>query len=156
MLDAEASREEADLNALPELLGNVQRHLRRLVQHTLHDQLGEFDFKPIDGVALMTIGRRPGISITELAAALGLSQTSVSSMIKRYERLGHVERRVDERDRRVIQLHIAPGARELMESRVRPALESVFLRAVSGLSEAEKLQLLVALRPLVKNLQEMK
>jgi DNA-binding MarR family transcriptional regulator len=59
--------------------------------------------------------QRAGVPATPgwLAASLRLNSASVTALLDRLERLGHVRRERDPADRRRVLLSVTPGAREL-------------------------------------------
>ena len=93
---------------LVDVLAGVRRALRRL------------DGRPAELVTLRNaeaeltrlVRRRPGVSVTDAAAELGIAPNTVSTLVRRLTDAGIVDRTVDENDRRVGRLDLAPDVRE--------------------------------------------
>lgn len=83
-------------------------------------------------VILVWLDRRPGLSQKELAELLEVEPISVARLVDRLERRGMVERRPDERDRRIWRLHLRQaGARLLADvERCRRELRGVLLEGL--------------------------
>lgn len=80
---------------------------------------------------------QPGLSQKELSDILEVEPISVARLVDRLARAGLVERRPDERDRRVWRLHLLPAAAPLMSEIDRHRQElSDFI--TKGLSEPER------------------
>ncbi len=91
-----------------------------LLTRLLHDQrrrfmtiAHEFDLAPQQIAALKTLGERGAIPMSELAGALHCDTSNVTGIVDRLEQRGLVERRNDERDRRVKLLEMTERGAEL-------------------------------------------
>lgn len=84
-------------------------------------------------ITLDTFGPR---RVTELAAAEGVSQPSMSGIVNGLERAGLVERRRDRRDRRVVLVALAPEGRRYVTQR-RDAAVARLAELLEGLAEEE-------------------
>lgn len=71
-----------------------------------------FGLGSTDVVALVEIGRRPGLRPGELARTLGLGVGGTSSVVDKLVRAGHVVRGPDPDDRRGVNLHLTDSGRE--------------------------------------------
>lgn len=63
---------------------------------------------------LIHLQNRPGLSQKELSNILEVEPISVARLVDRLARAGLVERRADDRDRRVWRLHLLPAATPLL------------------------------------------
>lgn len=75
--------------------------------------------------------RRPGLSVTEVAAALRLQPANVSTTVRALDGRGLVERRRDDHDGRFVRLHPTPralGHREAQERRWSDRLDDALGR----------------------------
>ncbi len=63
---------------------------------------------------LIWLERTPGLSQRELAEVLEVEPITVARLVDRLEQRGVVERRPDERDRRIWRLHLTAAAHPLM------------------------------------------
>ncbi|MGW1123608.1 MarR family transcriptional regulator [Streptomyces sp. NPDC002526] len=83
---------------------------------------------PTDVRALVCLldAERAGTGVTagRLGAELGLNSAGTTSLIDRLERLGHLTRTRDERDRRRVLLRVTPEAVELGWAAFGPAIGS--------------------------------
>ncbi|WP_254849162.1 MarR family winged helix-turn-helix transcriptional regulator [Mycobacterium sp. GA-1841] len=61
---------------------------------------------------IRTVGDHPGISVSEVAHALGLQPSNVSTTVRKLVERGLVDRVPDARDRRCIRLHLTARAAE--------------------------------------------
>ena len=80
--------------------------------------------------ALMLIQKREKVSISELAALMGVSAPSASAMVERMVEKGALTRAPSARDRRRMEVRIAPAVQEDFE-RVNEVLLAAFERLVA-------------------------
>jgi DNA-binding MarR family transcriptional regulator len=93
-------------------VGRFRRHLRRSAgTGYAAGQLSESQAE-----LLRLIARRPGISVNEAAAELGLVPNTASTLVSKLVGAGLLERHVDPRDRRVGRLHLAEPAQQVMDA----------------------------------------
>lgn len=107
-------------------------HLLRRVTSEFGLRQAEFAARhgmhPTDVRALVCLldAERDGIGVTagRLGAELGLNSAGTTGLIDRLERLGHLTRTRDERDRRRVLLRVTPQAVELGWAAFGPAIGS--------------------------------
>jgi DNA-binding MarR family transcriptional regulator len=93
--------------------------------------------------AMRLLVRRPGLSVSEVANALGLQSSNVSASVRSLVARGLLERRRDDRDGRVTRLHPTRKAiahRDRQES----AWGDQLARRLAQLPDAERERLLAA------------
>ncbi|NJP43046.1 MarR family winged helix-turn-helix transcriptional regulator [Actinacidiphila epipremni] len=77
---------------------------------------------------LSHLEERQGCRATDLAAHYMLDKSTVSRQVAALEKMGFIERRVDESDHRVQLLHLAPGGEEILASARSSRQESIQAR----------------------------
>jgi len=82
---------------------------------------------------LSEVAKKPGLRVTELARAMSIHQSTASNLIERLEREGHIERRRDPADQRVVRLFLTPAARRAVAKAPGPP-EGVLPDALKRLS----------------------
>jgi DNA-binding MarR family transcriptional regulator len=85
----------------------------------------------INALAILADGR--GRTISELGAAAGSRPTTLTSVLDRLERRGHITRGSRRSDRRVVVVELTPSG-HLAADTIREALAGVEARALDGLS----------------------
>ena len=113
------------------------RHGVRVGQNLVLEQLWDED------------GLAPG----EIAQRLGVSTPTVVKMATRMEAAGLLERRRDERDARLVRLHLTDQGRGVRKQLERER-ERLHQRATKNLTAAERRHLASALAKMVDNLSE--
>jgi DNA-binding MarR family transcriptional regulator len=86
------------------------------MQQTLSRSLADLDIKPPHLDILVNIYRFEGISQQELARKLLVGRSNMSMLLPQMEHRRLIERRGDERDKRVLRLHLTPEGRKLTEA----------------------------------------
>lgn len=100
---------------------------------------------------LIHLQNRPGLSQKELSDILEVEPISVARLVDRLARAGLVERRADERDRRIWRLHLLPAASPLLFEIDHHKKElSAFI--AEGLTDIERETVKNALRKMKTNL----
>ena len=88
------------------------------------------------------------LQLTELAETLSLSVPAVSRAIDALEQRGYVERRADDRDRRVKRVRITASGRRVL-ARLMEIRLNMLERFAATLSDEERADLAAALEPVV-------
>jgi DNA-binding MarR family transcriptional regulator len=94
---------------LTEEVGDLVRGLAAVNERLGQAFAARHGLHPTDLAALLAIMRAEGagqpITAGELMGVLGLTSGAVTGVIDRLERVGHIRRRRDDRDRRKVHLH---------------------------------------------------
>lgn len=87
----------------------------QLMQQTLTRALAPLDIKPPHLDILINLYRFDGISQQELARKLLVGRSNMSMLLPQLEKRGLIERRGDEKDKRVLRLSLTASGRLLSE-----------------------------------------
>jgi DNA-binding MarR family transcriptional regulator len=87
----------------------------QLMQQSLGRSLTDLDIKPPHLDILVNLYRFEGISQQELARKLLVGRSNMSMLLPQMEKRNLIERRGDERDKRVLRLFLTPEGRTLTE-----------------------------------------
>lgn len=131
--------------------------LFHLLKETMHIQrrmlFALFSSQPVhpgQAGCLRVLAREDGISQSDLARRMWVSKPTVSAMLQKMESGGLIERRPDERDQRVVRIHLTDDGRIASGS-----LAAVYSRAidmtVGSLTEHDRAELERILRILNEN-----
>ncbi len=74
---------------------------------------GISEFNGAQGRILFVLWEHDNITISELAAKTGLAKTTLTSMLDRLEKMGHIQRTSSPHDRRALKIVLTPEARGL-------------------------------------------
>ncbi|PDS77387.1 MarR family transcriptional regulator [Rhizobium sp. L43] len=88
----------------------------QLMQQSLSRSLADLDIKPPHLDILVNLYRFEGISQQELARKLLVGRSNMSMLLPQMEKRGLIERRGDERDKRVLRLSLTSEGRKLTEA----------------------------------------
>jgi DNA-binding MarR family transcriptional regulator len=102
-LGSEALPLELAANDLLDAIGTIRRSARRQAHRP--KELSELTGAQTE--LLRLVRRRPGTSVAQAAAELRLAPNTVSTLVRQLSDLGHLERRVNESDRRVARLELS-------------------------------------------------
>ncbi len=117
-----------------ELFGTVGR-FRRQVRRSAGPAIGSA-LPESQSELLRLIARRPGISVREAAAELGLAANTASTLVSRLTGAGLLVRTSDPDDRRVGRLRLTPESQRLADES-RAARRAALGRALDRLDDAE-------------------
>ncbi|RIV16864.1 MarR family transcriptional regulator [Alicyclobacillaceae bacterium I2511] len=145
-------RDLADL--LARLLQVSERRVRVKVRAERVKRVLPESLRPVDFVVLRTIRRYPGLSIRKLSNHVGLTHSTTSSMVRRYERAGLLERLENPRDRRTAQLFLTPQAQGWNGKFMEPVVEEMFRTWVGRLTKANQQQLHCGVEALLQVVEE--
>jgi DNA-binding MarR family transcriptional regulator len=91
----------------------------QLMQQSLSRSLADLDIKPPHLDILVNLYRFEGITQQDLARRLLVGRSNMSMLLPQMEKRGLIERRDDERDKRVLRLFLTKDGAELTEKAMR-------------------------------------
>lgn len=103
-----------------ELIGKIHRCMRRFFEA----QMKKYDITPPQFEALITLWDEDGLVLSELGRRLSRDGPTITGIIDRMENKKLVRRKRNMRDRRVIQVYLAPRAWEIKESLMKMQQEA--------------------------------
>jgi MarR family transcriptional regulator for hemolysin len=105
---------------------------------------------------LARVGRRPGVSQSELAAICEVEPITVARLVDRLEKRGLLERRPDPNDRRIWRLHNLPSAQPILEeiSAYREGLIRVIDANIGSAAREAMVDALVGIRAILTGTPE--
>ena len=140
----ERTKAEIDLGPLPELIGYVLRRAQLVVFQDFFSAFAPFDISPAQFSVLTVIERNPGLTQTQVAAALGIKRTNFVGLLNELEKRALAERRQVSGDKRSYALYLTPDGAALMR-KLRPVLKAHEARMVAKVGEAGRDQLVALL-----------
>jgi len=102
-------------DVVPELFGVVGR-FRRQLRRSAGRGLDSARLSEAQSELLWLVGRRPGISVGEAAAELGLVPNTASTLVSKLVASGLLIRTVGETDRRVGRLRLAEPTQQIIDA----------------------------------------
>ncbi len=132
------------------LIGKIKQVQGRVFEKMLAEH-GISEFNGAQGRILFVLWGEDGISISALSEKTGLAKTTLTGMLDRLEKAGHIVRTNDPRDRRSVRIRLtnrAWGLREQYEA-VSREMSEVFYR---GFRDEEILEFEKNLRHVLENL----
>ncbi len=149
----------ADLPAVPpdedrRAIGFLIADVARLMRASFDRRVRPMGLTRAQWQVLVRLGRRPGMTQSELAELLEVERATAGRMVDRLERKAWVERRADAADRRVNRLYLTAAA-EAVQARVASLGGDLVDEALVPLAEPERLLLASLLARVKGQLQEM-
>jgi DNA-binding MarR family transcriptional regulator len=135
---------DIDLGPLPDLIGYVLRRAQLVVFQDFFAAFAPFDISPAQFSVLTVIERNPGLTQTQVAAALGIKRTNFVGLLDELEQRTLAERRPVSGDKRSYALYLTAEGAALMR-KLRPVLKAHEGRMVAKVGEAGRDQLLALL-----------
>ncbi len=137
---------------ISELLGTVGR-FRRQVRRTAGRGPDRFELgaglTESQAELVRLVGRRPGISVSQAAAELGLAANTASTLVSRLSASGSLIREADPADRRVGRLRLSTSAQKAADAS-RTARRTAISQVLDELDKAEIDQLRTGLEVIAK------
>lgn len=134
------------------LISKVKQIQGRVFERML-DENGISEFNGAQGRILFVLWETDNIPISALSQRTGLAKTTLTSMLDRLERSGHIRREPDPDDRRTVRIRLTETAEALREKyeRVSAMMNDVFYK---GFSDDEILTFEKGLGKILENLIE--
>ena len=140
---------DIDLGPLPELIGYVLRRAQLIVFQDFFAAFAPFDIRPAQFSVLTVIERNPGLTQSQVAAALGIKRTNFVGMLDELEKRGLAERRQAARDKRSYALYLTPDGAALMR-KLKPVLKAHESRMVALVGEEGRDRLIALLQEIAR------
>ena len=131
---SERTKVDIDLGPLPELIGYVLRRAQLVVFQDFFAAFAPFDISPAQFSVLTVIERNPGLTQTQVAAALGIKRTNFVGLLNELEKRALAERRQVLGDKRSHALCLTPEGATLMR-KLRPVLKAHESRMIAKVGE---------------------
>ncbi len=134
------------------LISKIKQIQGRVFERML-DENGISEFNGAQGRILFVLWNTDNIPISELSKKTGLAKTTLTSMLDRLERSGHIRREPDPDDRRAVRICLTESAEALREKyeNVSAMMNGVFYK---GFSDDEILAFEKRLGKILENLIE--
>lgn len=117
-------------------LGYLIHDVSRLRRVTYDRELAPLGITRSQWWVLAFISRNDGLPQTQLANELDVGKVALGSLIDRLQTAGFVERRADEKDRRVKRVFLTDNARQLIKE-IGPINDSFNARILRGISRED-------------------
>ena len=139
---------QIDFGPLSRYLGFYLRRLYDSYRKHFVARAGELDVQPREVGALFVIGLNPGLTPSQLSAALAMDGAQITGMLNMFDARGLLERRVSLADARSRLVYLTPAGKKMLQ-RLRKLVDG-FDRDFAGdaLSDAEIRQLITLLAKL--------
>jgi DNA-binding MarR family transcriptional regulator len=139
---------QVDFGPLSQYLGYYLRRLYDGYRKHFVAQAGELDVQPREVGALFVIGLNPGLTPSQLSAALALDGAQITAMLNMFDARGFVERRVSKTDARSRLVYLTTAGKKMLDRLDK--LVGGFDRSFAGdaLTDAELAQLIALLAKL--------
>ncbi len=133
-------------------IAQIKQIQERIFEKLLKEHRIE-NFNGAQGRILYVLWQEDQLTIGELGRRTSLSKSTLTSMLDRMEKQGHIQRQDDPGDRRQIRIALTPQTRALNEqyNEVSRKMSAVFYR---GLSTEEIIRLDQALEKILENLKD--
>jgi DNA-binding MarR family transcriptional regulator len=141
---SERTKADIDLGPLPELIGYVLRRAQLVVFQDFFAAFAPFDISPAQFSVLTVIERNPGLTQTQVAAALGIKRTNFVGLLNELEKRALAERRQVSGDKRSYALYLTTEGATLMR-KLRPVLKAHEARMVAKVGEDGRDQIVALL-----------
>lgn len=115
--------------------GSALLALQRATHATLQvlaAELADLALAPSEINVLAILAHAPGRSVSEICAEAGSRPSTITSVLDRLERRGHITRATRPGDRRVVVVELTSSGRQAADT-IRGALASVEAQALDGL-----------------------
>lgn len=114
--------------------------------------LQEMDLKPHQAGILFVLDRDGSMSQKELARVLRQTPPSVTNAIQKMEQKGYIFRQPDEKDQRVLRLHLTEKSQRYL-SQVKQTFRQMEAELFEGISKEEKEELRKILLRMLHNIE---
>lgn len=133
---------------LPDLIGFMLRRAQIAVFQEIFRLFSEVDIRPAQFSVLVVIEKNPGLTQSQVSAALGIKRTNFVALLDSLESRGLAERQAAAGDRRSHALHLTERGKAVMR-RLRQLVDIQESRLVDRIGESGRRQLIDLLHRLI-------
>ncbi len=137
--------EPIDTRFLESLIGYNARRAALAVIEQFLQHMAAHELRPVSFSVLSLVKHNPGITSSQLCAALGILPPNLVGLLKPLVKRALIERRPHPHDGRAMALHLTSTGRALMAKAEATAAE-LELQATANLSKSERTTLLQLLK----------
>lgn len=120
-----------------ESLTFILSRMMKLRRSNIHLLLRDQEVYPGQPPLLFHLSHHEGQSQKEIAQHLQLTPATVTVMLKRMEKTGHIERRPDPQDQRISRAYLTDKGREAITD-VKDAMNALEIQCFQNISDEEK------------------
>ncbi|MBU3839939.1 MAG: MarR family transcriptional regulator [Candidatus Ruminococcus intestinipullorum] len=126
--------------------------LMHLNEQRIQQLFGKYDLNKSQAGILLILHHGEALSQKEMAKRLNVTPPSITSAIQKMEKSGYITRRLDEKDQRVMRLHLTDKGEECIQGlqEVTKKMDQILFR---GMNMEEKLLLRRLMMQMIENLQ---
>jgi len=142
-----------DPTALAQEIDRELRTIREIIRRPLEAEFARGSLTGPQQSAMHALVQSDGMSLKELSGRLGLSHSTVSGIVDRLEKRSLVERRTDEKDKRLTRILVSQKVRDYIRD-VMPKLSiHPLVEAIGRANQAERRAIVKGLKILRKILE---
>lgn len=123
-------------NVNKDLLENF-KSIQNNMKLYMHDYFKQYELTPPQGMLVFILNKHQQLKISDISKKMGLSNSTVSSLVDRLEGQGLVERIRSDKDRRVVWVQLSKEMNSCLNSH-QDLLENLIKEALVGFSMSEK------------------
>jgi MarR family transcriptional regulator, organic hydroperoxide resistance regulator len=129
------------------------RTIREIVRRPLESELDKGQLTGPQKSAMAALVRSEGMTVKDLAVRLGLAHSTTSGIADRLEKQGLLERRQDEKDRRLTRLVVTGAVREFINKKMPGLAIHPLVEALNRAKPAERAAIINGLKTLLRVLE---
>ena len=132
------------------IIGPRVNYLSRLVRRRFNEVIAEEGLFSGQQDILLLLIRQPGMTLGQLSRALGVASATASVSVKRMEKAGFIEKRVDEKDARIVRLYPTSAAEDAPK-KIHQKMNAMEQVLTAGMSQEQVLTLAGLLERALQN-----
>jgi DNA-binding MarR family transcriptional regulator len=136
-----------------ESLTFILSRMMKLRRSNIHLQLRDQEVYPGQPPLLFHLSRHEGQSQKEIAQELQLAPATLTVMLNRMEKTGHIERRPDSQDQRISRAYLTPKGKAALNE-VKEAMNVLEVQCFHNITEEEKLLMRRLLLQMYDNMKD--
>lgn len=135
------------------MIGPRAVHLSKLIRKSFNEALAEQGLFSGQQDILFAITQNEGITLSDLAGALGVASATASVSVKRMEKAGFIKKKADKNDARIIRLYPTEKAKKAPD-KIKEHMDALEDTINEGMTPEQIEQLSALLDLAINNLQK--
>lgn len=149
-----ATHRQPDLRTIADQIDQDLRVIRRALRQPLEAETAKGELTGPQTAVMREVVRNEGVNLRDLSRAVSLAHSTVSGIVDRLEKRGMIERRPDEKDRRISCIFPTAPVREFVREKIPELNRGPLLNALARTNRNERAAISAALRRLRELLEQ--
>ncbi|SDJ76793.1 MarR family winged helix-turn-helix transcriptional regulator [Sediminibacillus albus] len=129
------------------------KEIQQLMKKDLRKEMADNNLTPLQIMIIHLLGEKNRLKVSEISRKMNLANSTISGVLDRLEQQGYIQRKRDDKDKRIVYILLTEKA-EALQTSVYGLVHSYLNNMVKGASDEEIEQIIKGLATLKRLLEK--